>query len=495
MTEAAVFSASDALYEGLIDFLRDGDADALTHSELEARLDVDGRALLRQLYEDHLLLRAEHEKRAENVIDENGVAHCAIESGHQRVLETIFGPVRVSRLAYRQIGTENRYLQDAALNLPKERHSHGLRERSAIEATRGSYAEAQVALARSTGVELGKRQVEELTRRAAKDVEDFYAQAKREPAEVSNVLVLSADGMGIVMRPEALRVETKRAAASSEHRLETRLSKGEKKNRKRIAELACVYDCEPVARAPADILARSGDRARKEAPVAKAKWLTASVVEDARKVIAAAFDEGERRDPEHKRTWIALVDGAKHQIDVINSEARRRGIEITVIVDFVHVLEYLWRAAWCFFSEGDPAVEEWVADKALAVLSGKAGTVAGALSRKATMLGLEDAKKNKVDESVAYLKHKQPYLDYPSALANGWQIATGIIEGSCRHLVRDRFDITGARWGLEGAEAMLKLRAVRSNGDWAAYWQYHLAHAHQRVHASRYAGGVIPQAA
>jgi len=93
------------------------------------------------------------------------------------------------------------------------------------------------------------------------------------------------------------------------------------------------------------------------------------------------------------------------------------------------------------------------------------------------------------------LKNKRPYLDNRKALTKGWPIATGVIEGACRHLVRDRFDITGARWSLNGAEAMLKLRAVRANGDWDEYWRHHLAAERERVHASRYAGGVIPAAA
>ena len=93
------------------------------------------------------------------------------------------------------------------------------------------------------------------------------------------------------------------------------------------------------------------------------------------------------------------------------------------------------------------------------------------------------------------MKNKRSWLDYPKALAAGWPIATGVIEGACRHLVRDRFDITGARWSLDGAEAMLKLRAVRANGDWNEYWHHRLAAERGRVHASRYAGGVIPAAA
>jgi hypothetical protein len=83
-------------------------------------------------------------------------------------------------------------------------------------------------------------------------------------------------------------------------------------------------------------------------------------------------------------------------------------------------------------------------------------------------------------------------LDYPTALAAGWPIATAIIEGACRHLVKDRMDLTGARWGLHGAEAILKLRAIRSNGDFDDYWAYHLAQEHQRIHLSRYADHKIP---
>jgi hypothetical protein len=91
--------------------------------------------------------------------------------------------------------------------------------------------------------------------------------------------------------------------------------------------------------------------------------------------------------------------------------------------------------------------------------------------------------------------NKADYLDYPTALSSGWPIATGVIEGACRHLVKDRMDITGARWGTNGAEAVLKLRAVRANNDFEEYWRYHLDRERERNHASRYAEGVIPTAA
>ena len=112
------------------------------------------------------------------------------------------------------------------------------------------------------------------------------------------------------------------------------------------------------------------------APKAKGKWLTGSVVEDAATVIANVFEEAQRRDPGHRRTWVALVDGNSRQIDRIKAEAKKLKAKVTILVDLVHVLEYLWGSAWCFFEEGDPDAEAWVQEKALAVLEGKAGIVA-----------------------------------------------------------------------------------------------------------------------
>lgn len=117
------------------------------------------------------------------------------------------------------------------------------------------------------------------------------------------------------------------------------------------------------------------------------------------------------------------------------------------------------------------------------------------LRRAATSAGLSWSKRKKADACAKYLVNKAAYLDYPTALAAGWPIATGVIEGTCRYLVADRMDITGARWSVDGAEAVLKLRAVRSNGDFDQYWQWHLDQERRRVHQARYADGVIPLAA
>ncbi len=296
------------------------------------------------------------------------------------------------------------------------------------------------------------------------------------------------------MRPEALREQTRRQAQNAQHKLKTRLSRGEKRGRKRIAEVAAVYEIEPAPRSSADIMpiTNSERAAQIPPPAAKRKWLRASVEKDAATIVADMFDEAERRDPGHQNTWIALVDGNNHQIGRINAEAKARSIPVAVTVDFIHVLEYVWKAAWSFHREGDPAAETWVRRHAQNILSGKATQVAGQIRRQATNQGIDPAQRAGADECAKYLTNKAPYLDYPTALNNGWPIATSVIEGACRHLVKDRMDLTGARWGLNGAEAILKLRAITSNGDFDQYWHYHLAQEHQRNHRSRYANNIIP---
>ena len=121
--------------------------------------------------------------------------------------------------------------------------------------------------------------------------------------------------------------------------------------------------------------------------------------------------------------------------------------------------------------------------------------MAAAIRRKATCLALDNSDRTNADRAANYLLNKAPYLDYPNTLAQGWPIATGIIEGACRHLLKDRMDITGARWGLDGAEAVLQLRALRCNDDFDNSWSFQLAQERHRVHQARYADHVIPAAA
>ena len=484
------FAASAALFAALAAELAGPAAAMLTASGLEELLDERGRGVLNQLQQDHYDLRRMREEQQARehpapVTGPDGVTRTRLETGHGRALATLFGAVQVTRCAWRKPGTANFCPADAALSLPAGRHSHTLAKLAALEAARGSFDAAHAAIARRCGPVIGKRQLEESVVHSASDIPAFYAARIPEPCTPQVLLIMQADCKGIAMRMEALRAATAKAAAKL-GKMRTRLASGEKPNRKRMAALVTVYDAEPAKRRPHDVIAppggRNGTREPRPGPKARAKWLACSVRKDPADMIAAAFDEAEARDPRHLRTWVVLVDGAEHQLDLVRAEAARRGVTIHIIIDIIHVLEYLWGAAWSLHEAGDPAAEDWVAARALAVLAGGSARAAEEITAEADAAGLAGNQRNGAAACVRYLENKREFLRYDQALQAGWPIATGVIEGACRHLIADRLSVGGARWGLEGAEAVLTLRAVISNGDFEEYWRFHLDCEHQRLY-------------
>jgi hypothetical protein len=484
------FAVSKAMFAALAGELAGPAAAGLTACELEELIDQESRKVILQLLQDHYDLRALREEQQARqqraaAAGTDGITRTRLETGHARHLATLFGTVRVTRCAWRKPGAPDYLPADAALSLPAGRHSHTLAKLAAIEAARGSFEAAHAAITRRCGNVIGKRQAEESVVGSAADIAGFYAARVPQPCTPGTLVVLSAGCKGIVMRPGALRAGTAKAAAKL-GKMRTRLTAGEKPNRKRMAALVTVYDAEPAQRRPHDVIAppggRTSARALRPGPKALAKWLAGSVRKDPADMIAAAFDEAGARDPHCLRTWVVLVDGACHQLDLIRAEAARRGVTIHIIIDIIHVLEYLWGAAWSLHAAGDPAAEDWVAVKAPAVLAGDSDRAAAAITAEADAAGLDASRRCGADACVRYLGNKREFLRYGQALQAGWPIATGVIEGACRHLIADRLSIGGARWGLDGAEAILTLRAVISNGDFDEYWRFHLAREHQRLY-------------
>lgn len=316
-----LFAHSLSAFETLMHTLSGNPATTWTHAELEEHLDAAGRELLRLLLQDHLDLRAwqeDHQVRAgagPAVTGPEGRVRPWRETGHSRWLATVFGMVRVTRVAHRGPGTGNVHPADQALSLPAGRHSTGLRRLAVTEAVRGSFDQAHDAVERRCGNLLGKRRLEELVVAAAVDVDDFYRTVIPVPCSREMPLVVQVDGKGVVRRPEALREATRRAAEKVATGHRGRLAPGEKPNRKRMATVACVFDTRPAPRPPHDVIhapgGRSGERPARPGPRAENKWCTASLARSPEQVIADAFDQAQARDPKHLRPWIVLVDGAR----------------------------------------------------------------------------------------------------------------------------------------------------------------------------------------
>lgn len=473
-------------------------ADAPTdHSELEDGLKVRGDEVMRLAYQAHLDRLSAAERK--DVTRGDKPAGVTVRS-RTRQLESTFGRVRFRRLAWKPKGTPARYPLDERLNLPADVYSHPLRRRTAEEARRGSWEQAIETVDGTTAAHVPKRQAEEITARAAKDFEAFYAELApaNDAASANALLMLSTDGKGIKMRPESLRDATRKeaeaeAAAVGAVRGDPMAEKKLRKHDKRMAVVTAVWDQERHVRTPAEVVdnlrrdrgpspEKKAQRAAAPKPQNKRVWAT--VEKDMASGIAEMLDEAKRRDPNNSRTTVVLVDGDDRQSRLVQEEARARNVRITIVLDVIHVLSYLWKAGFALCKHNEAMAAAWVATYLFKLLTRPAEDVAAGIRQCATLRGLTLKQRRPVDRCAEYLHDNGLYLRYGEFLANGFPIATGVIEGACRHLIQDRLGITGARWNLAGAEAILRLRALHSSGDSDAYWAYHLRRESMRNYAS-----------
>jgi hypothetical protein len=466
------------------------------HADVEMFVEKQGREWARLMLEGQFALRAELEQRVE-VVGADGMERTNVRST-QRHVESVVGRVAVPRLGYQAVGHPDLHVMDAALNLAPDHFSFGVRHLAAKEIARASFDEVVELIRDRSGAAVAKRQVEELAVRAARDFDLFYDLRNGERDSRKDLLVLSTDAKGVVMRHEDLRDATRQAAEQKANKLETRLSPGEKADRKRMAQVCAVYSVERWPRTAADVLHVLRDEnvdENRPRPTNKRVW--ASVQKQPRKVIRQAFEEASRRDPEHRRHWVVLVDGEPRQLKAVKAEAKRAGVKVTLILDVVHVLEYLWLAGRALFGGSTPEAEAWVGHRLLGLLSGRTGgDIAGTIRywAKCREGNLDAAGRKAIHDACRYLANRTRtrLMHYADALREGLPIATGVIEGACRYLVKDRMGRTGACWSLAGAEAVLRLRALRASADFDDYWLFHLAREKERNHTAAYANGEIP---
>jgi hypothetical protein len=413
----------------------------------------------------------------------------------ERDLETEFGRVKVRRHGYKLAGeSAARFPMDGVLNLPAELYALPLREWVAKEASVGSYDRTVEQIEAITSGHVPKRQSEALAVRAATDFDAFYEMrnpAANDALSATALQVLSIDSKGVTMRPEALRqAARKEAEATTPRRGDPMAPRKARRGDKRMAVVAAVWEQERLVRTADDVLERLGrdpkGRKRKPRPVRAPKpmnkRLWASVKDSHLIAVEKMFDEAARRNPQQGRDTVVLVDGDEHQLGNIVAEARTRRVRVTIVLDVIHVLHYVWTIAEVLCDGNAQDAEAWTARTLEQLLTKHPLDVVAHIRQTRTLRGIDGVDRDKVDDAIEYLRKNSVYIHYARFLAQGMPIATGVIEGACRHLVQDRMAITGARWGLEGAEAVLKLRAIRSSGDWTAYWSFHVARERARNH-------------
>jgi hypothetical protein len=393
---------------------------------------------------------------------------------------SVFGKVRFRRHYFHAPGQKGVCPLDAELSLPSRCYSDLLRDWAEYCTTNESYDESNRVLKRILGLSISKQALETAVQEDAVDVEAFYEQKAAPPLEAEGpILVIQADGKGIPM----IRDEPADQPA--------RRGKGQKRTKKKESMVTAIYTIEPYPRTPqwvADALMRDieGNKEPEQAstfqpqrpvPVGKEVRATMKGKDFALERLARRV---EQREGEHIQQRAALTDGAEALQDRVLS--RFPGFEL--ILDIIHVLEYLWDAANALLGETHPDRTAWVKEQLLLILSGKTTTVIQILESLVQDPTTSDAQREVLNTTIGYYRRNLPYMHYNRYLDRGWPISSGVVEGACGHLVKDRMEQSGMRWTKPGAQAILDLRAVRVNDDWDAYQSFRRQCQHQRLYGS-----------
>jgi hypothetical protein len=386
---------------------------------------------------------------------------------------SIFGKVRFVRHYFAAPGHPGCCPLDAALSLPARCYSDLLREWAAFGTTDASYRESQTGLERILGRQLSLQALETGVHEDATDVTAFYAQPPEPhaPVPLGAILVVQADGKGVPQTQVLAGVPRER------------LGKGQKRSKKKEAVVTSLYSIAPYHRTPADVVAALLQDPRRPEPATRPRPVDKEVhaTLEGKTVALTRLQQraAQRRDtPPEQR--VALTDGA----EALQEQVRVHFPAHTLVLDIIHATEYLWAAATGLLGETHPERKAWVRARLEQVVGGATGTVIAELEATAQAAELTATQRKVLLTTAGYYRRNQAYMQYDAYLAQGWPIGTGVVEGACGHLVKDRMEQAGMRWTPDGAQAVLDLRAVRLNGDWDAYWQYHRQQQHARLYGT-----------
>jgi hypothetical protein len=385
---------------------------------------------------------------------------------------SIFGELEIERFVYVERAKQREHVPlDARLGLPAGDFSYVLEDWLQRLCVRDAFAEACNSLADLLGVRVSVRATEHMSQAMAQHVEPFVAQQPPPPArEEGEIFVATFDGKGVPMRrPLQERV-----------RSGTRRKKGEKANKKQMACVAGVYSIDRFRRTADDVLNEVRRRERRQdrpEPKHKHMWAEMTHVHQGETYngrslafIGAAI-KLHRRDPRDQKPIVCITDGEQALLDEVKQWLPPRTIHI---LDIMHVLERLWLAAYCFHAEGSREAEAFVDHRLRMLLEGKVGQVIGGLRRMLSSQDLAGEKCRVLRSVIGYYDNHRDSMRYDQYLAAGYPIGSGVVEGACRHLVKDRMERTGMRWTVPGARAILQLRATYLNDDWPEFVTYRI---------------------
>lgn len=406
-----------------------------------------------------------------------------------RTIRCIFGKVHVERYFY-YVNQTGFGALDIYLNLPKHIYSYFLSDLCNTLTVNRAYNEASSFITKFFSQTLSVSALENIAAESSTEYDSFNKHLKEqlalpksntEQAEIKELVlpteavppapllkVVSFDGAGVPMiKEEAAKIKA-------------RTGRGEKKQKKKEALIGVEYDTEKKERTAEAIAQRmiypenekkeEGKEAEKNTPPQNKKYM-ASIEKSKREVMRMFYERVQNKDftlvP-----LICLIDGANSLIHAFKDEFNRISNQV-MILDIVHVIEYIWLIAHLKYKEGSKETKVYVYEKLVMILQGNVGVYIKELKDEFDHNKLKKCQKKVYQKVMTYLTNHQIYMYYNNYLSKGYPIGTGVIESACSHVVKQRTEITGARWGINGAEAILRLRSVKQSNEWEDYWNFY----------------------
>jgi hypothetical protein len=439
-----------------------------------ATADATERGLFKMLIEMGLKLltlffemRSQQAARKNLILPDGSVAQYHRDTPRRYV--SIFGKLRFVRPYFYRPGQGGQVPLDAELSLGEDCYSDLVREVHDDLSVHGVYHKACEIIGRLLGLTLSTRALQSNVAEDAREVSAYYEQ-KPAPAPDSEaeILVIQADGKGVPLILEKVQPD------------KVRLGKGEKRGRKKEALVTSVYTIAPALRTPEQVIASYYDQislSQPTQPQNKHLWATLDGKDAA---LSRLSVQVQRRTGKHIQHKIALCDGCPS----LQARLTHYFSDFIQILDFIHTNEYLWKVANALFGETDERRLDWMKQHTLQLLSGKTRRLIAEFRRLAKQPKTRKTTRLQLLATANYFERNLPFMDYPTYLAHGYPIASGVIEGACRHLVKDRCELSGMRWSQSGAENLLRLRSVAENNDWDDYHIYRKQQRHLRLYGS-----------
>lgn len=401
---------------------------------------------------------------------------------------SIFGPFRFERYVYAaREGQKVLFVEvDARLALPESKFSYLLQDWDQSLAVEQPFGKVVDSIQRILGLRQHVDSLERMNREMARDVEAFHGQQVPPPvAEEGAILVQTADGKGVPIRHAADAPPIQ----SHQHHM------GPKPDRKKMAIVGAVYSVDPFVRTPAQVTeALFAEKPREDQPNRpRPKHKRMRAVLDHVDAEGQAIDGlptifgwiasevQDRHRPE--QTIVSIMDGQPSLWSA--RDDFQKHVPMVEVLDLLHVTPRLWDAAALFHERRSPAASKFVRERVLSILEGKVRGVIRGLRRMASTHHLSKAKRASLNKICQYFERNRRRMKYHEYLAAGFPIASGVVEGACRHVVKDRLERTGMNWIVEGAQPMLDLRCLHLCGQWNDFIQFRQRSNTQRLYPYR----------